>query len=134
MRYFPLSILSHILIFGYALLCSCDVNNESVSVELDKKSQVSLDLSKGDKLHFWSDIDIEYTDKTTVWYEITFYYEGDLIGTGEFDALNLSPLISEIDKTPAGKHYLKYNGKMTGSFTAKKDGKYSMNIKSMFKF
>ena len=127
-----------ILIFVIISTISCNsflgeeigrINIEKVSTS-DENSfpeEITLNLKKGEKISFWSEMDFEYFGEEEFRFLIDIYKDDELYGDFEIDPLDKSITIGEIKTTIDDKTNWSFTGKNI-TLNIDKEGKYRFNV------
>lgn len=104
------------------LLISCG-EQELTTIDLITKNpaQINLKLNKGDRIQFYSDLQLVYEIKPEIVYAFEFYQANKLLFTGGVDPFNVTAEMN--NNSP---NIIK--GKLEGEFTAQYDDNYSIVI------
>lgn len=110
--------LSTIVVFVGMLLMSCG-KQELATIDLITKNpaQINLKLNKGERIQFYSDLQLAYEVKPEIVYAFEFYQANKLLFSGGVDPLNVTAETN--NNTP---NIIK--GKLEGEFTAQYDDSY----------
>ncbi|MCF1190172.1 hypothetical protein LRR18_01145 [Mangrovimonas sp. AS39] len=129
--------MKQILLFliPFLLLTSCDsitgeeiarlpINKVSTSEENYFEKETSLNLKKGDKIAFWSEMDFEYSGEESFLFRFRVYKNDEPFAILEFDPTNKNITIGEIKSTIGNKTKWSFTGK-NKELKIKEDGKYT---------
>ncbi|WP_109850965.1 hypothetical protein [Aquimarina sp. AU58] len=86
--------------------------------------ETTLDLKKGEKISFWTEIDIEYENELALIYTVELLIDSKEQGGFKMNALETNPTMMEIKKSLGNKTTWRYTGKMN-HWTIKEDGNYT---------
>ncbi|MDT8411242.1 MAG: hypothetical protein RQ875_02165 [Vicingaceae bacterium] len=114
--------LSTIVVLVGLLLISCG-KQELAIVDLITKNpaQINLKLNKGERIQFYSDLQLTYDVKPDIVYAFEFYQANELLFSGGVDPLNVTTEIENIIPNII-------KGKLEGEFTAQYDDNYSIAV------
>lgn len=114
--------LSIIVIFVALLLMSCG-KQELATIDLVAKNpaQINLKLNKGERIQFYSDLQLTYEEKPEIVYAFEFYQANELLFSGGVDPFNVT---TEIENNTPNT----IKGKLEGEFTAQYDDNYSIVV------
>jgi hypothetical protein len=101
---------------------SCE-KQELATINLITKNpaQINLKLNKGERIQFYSDLQLTYDVKPDIVYSFEFYQANQLLFSGGVDPLNVT---TEIENNTPNT----IKGKLEGEFTAQYDDKYSIVV------
>jgi hypothetical protein len=114
------------------LLVSCSMFAEEIAripfkqtsnTELNIK-EITLELSKDDKIAIWTDTDIEYEGQLALVYTLELWQDSTNIGVIELNALETNPTLMEVKTSFGNKTSWSYQGKMN-AITIDNDGTYT---------
>jgi hypothetical protein len=127
----------HHLLFTFAfisILVSCDSlsSKEVARIPVNTISNIknpdwkttSLDLKAGEKLWFWTDMDIEYSGNLELIYQIQLIKNTDTLGYIEFHPFDKKITLGEMKTTLLGKTKWSFKGSMD-FLKIKESGKYT---------
>ena len=114
--------LSTIIVLIGLLIISCG-KQELTTIDLITKNpaQINLKLNKGERIQFYSDLQLAYDVKPEIVYAFEFYQANELLFSGGVDPLNV---ITEIENNTPNT----IKGKLEGEFTAQYDDNYSIVV------
>ncbi|HEY9083239.1 MAG TPA: hypothetical protein VIN73_07885 [Vicingaceae bacterium] len=104
------------------LLISCG-EQELTTIDLITKNpaQINLKLNKGERIQFYSDLQLVYEIKPEIVYAFEFYQANKLLFSGGVDPFNVTA-----ETNNNSPNIIK--GKLEGEFTAQYDDNYSIVI------
>lgn len=104
------------------LLISCG-EQELTTIDLITKNpaQINLKLNKGDRIQFYSDLQLVYEIKPEIVYAFEFYQANKLLFSGGVDPFNVTA-----ETNNNSPNIIK--GKLEGEFTAQYDDNYSIVV------
>ena len=111
------------------LFIGCGIEVDRISMYGGTQKEIVLNLQDGDKVFFWTDLDIKYNTGVKLWYELEILHEGKSAGKADIDALNVNPVFNKVIEEKEGWTYMRYYGKMIGSYKTKKAGKFTFQVK-----
>ncbi len=111
-----------IIVFLVMLIMSC-AKQELATIDLTTKNpaQINLKLNKGERVQFYSDLQLTYDVKPDIVYSFEFYQANQLLFSGGVDPLNVT---TEIENNTPNT----IKGKLEGEFTAQYDDSYSIVV------
>lgn len=118
--------------FLLLLLLSCDTFTADEIARLSFKEtsnyelnieEAALELKKGDKIHYWTEIDIEYENDLALVYNIEVWKDSVKLGGLEANALQTNPTIMELRTNIGNKTSWSFKGRMFTN-TIEEDGSY----------
>lgn len=114
--------LSSIVVLVGLLLISCG-EQELTTIDLITKNpaQINLKLNKGERIQFYSDLQLAYEVKPEIVYAFEFYQANKLLFTGGVNPFNVTA-----ETNNNSPNIIK--GKLEGEFTAQYDDSYSIVI------
>lgn len=103
-------------------MVSCH-KQELATIDLITKSpaQINLKLNKGERIQFYSDLQLMYDVKPDIVYAFEFYQANQLLFSGGVDPFNVTTEMN--NNTPNT-----IKGKLEGEFTAQYDDNYSIVV------
>lgn len=118
------------------LLISCDAftGEEIARLEINRVStgsgnifddEVILELKKGDKILFWSDMNITYEGITKLRFNVKIFKDGVKIKQMEIDPTKKSITVGEVKTELMGKTNWSFSGK-NSEFKIDEDGNYGI--------
>lgn len=93
------------------------------NVELHTK-EATINLKKGEKISFWSEIDLEFENQLMLVYTIEIWNDTTKLGGLQFDALETNPTFKEIRTSLGNKTTWSFTGKMD-FWEVLEDGNYT---------
>ncbi|MEQ9091993.1 MAG: hypothetical protein RIE52_12940 [Balneola sp.] len=102
-----------------ARLSFTETSNTELNVE-----EVSLELKKGEKIHYWTEIDVEYENDLSLVYDIEVWKDSVKLGGLQGNAFETNPTMMEIKKSFGSKTSWSFAGRMFTN-TIKEDGNYT---------
>lgn len=104
------------------LLISCG-EQELTTIDLITKNpaQINLKLNKGERIQFYSDLQLAYEVKPEIVYAFEFYQANKLLFSGGVDPFNVTA-----ETNNNSPNIIK--GKLEGEFTAQYDDNYSIVV------
>lgn len=122
-------LMKKISIYFVSILCvllgSCSSNNNHLSNEalaelnFDKLSydipyykETTLNLERGQKIEFWSCLDIEFEGDIEMAYLVELWEKNKKIGGFELNALKTNPTLFKTEKQLGSKSVISFEGKM----------------------
>ncbi|MGZ4048472.1 MAG: hypothetical protein ACXVPU_15515 [Bacteroidia bacterium] len=130
-----MKLLQKLFIYAFiSILVSCDSlsSKEVARIPVNTISDIdhpdwkitSLDLKAGEKLWFWTDMDIEYKGNPELTYQIQLIKNADTLGYIEFHPFDKKITLGEIKTTLFGKTKWSFKGSMD-FLKIKENGKYT---------
>lgn len=121
-----------ILLSVFIISCDSIIGEEIARLPINKVStgedklfeeEAVLDLKKGDKISFWSDIDLEYKDELFFGFRIRVWKNNVPYGVIEFESTDKNITIGEFKTNINGKTKWSFTGK-NSEIEIKEDAKY----------
>lgn len=121
-----------ILLSVFIISCDSITGEEIARLPINKVStgedklfeeEAVLDLKKGDKISFWSDIDLEYKDELFFGFRIRVWKNNVPYGIIEFESTDKNITIGEFKTNINGKTKWSFTGK-NSEMEIKEDAKY----------
>lgn len=114
--------ISSIVVIVGLLIMSCG-KQELATIDLITKNpaQINLKLNKGERIQFYSDLQLAYEVKPEIVYAFEFYQANKLLFSGGVDPLNVT---TETNNNTSNT----IKGKLEGEFTAQYDDNYSIVV------
>lgn len=97
---------------------------EKVSHDVPNPEEVTLDLKKGQKLEFWTELDISYKGYLDLTYVIELWQQETFIGGFELNALQTSPTLDSKKISNGDNTNWSFKGKMD-FLEVEKSGNYT---------
>ena len=104
----------------FLIACSALSGKEIASTSIEKISNIdnpsgqviTLDLNAGDKIWFWTDMDLSYNDELALEYQIQLIKNADTLGFIRFYPFQKKVTIGEVKTTFGGKTNWSFLGRM----------------------
>jgi hypothetical protein len=123
--------LSSVLFIACAALSSKEVAriaiNKVNNTENQEWKSTSIDLKKGDKLYFWTDLDLEYEGELELNYNVRVIKNSDTLRVVKLNPLNCKLKMFEKTVSLMGKTSQSYEGNMD-AFEITDAGKYTFDV------
>ncbi|MDH5380164.1 MAG: hypothetical protein OEW75_04885 [Cyclobacteriaceae bacterium] len=115
--------------------CEAFIGKEIAKVSIDEISsendlyikEMSVELEQYDELHFWSEMDLEYTGDVMIRFMVNMYVNGELDEEFSIDPFDKDLTINEVKTDVMNEVKWKFSGRNL-ILNAQQDGTYSFKV------